>query len=483
MNIDRLAVPVGRKLRGWTLLAATLLVASLLLAGAARLPAGGSGRAGSASRAEGQAVQSQPQDAALEAKALRIEKSLLSRCLLPNGYFAMFTLPGMKDAEQLLREAKWPKWPAPSGLPEWFHPESHPEFGPEAYHVYENSNQAEGIFIAAMSYRYAATKDPDAARSARIAFRALCKPFDWAISVGDPGFFPKPYGGMQGWFATRKGYHETSLDQTFIPSYGLWQFAQRVATPEEQQRILHYFQLQGHWWINNHYVYMYSGKLRQTWDPAKPYRSHAFKLLMPMYAGGKGTHDQDLVQEVKARMKEALDAGTLPLQSQYMPEMKDYLFWAQGAAYFMSQSDFAYPDYWRNLIEGYWRAAKSSWLPSIGAAVAMGQFDALQWRLLPYPPGPSPDPQWGFQGPIPSPDFSCNHAWLALKAYELGLDKDGPKYARAILDKFDENNMSEIWDLDHKLPPQISWRSQHILTQGLAAWLEAYWKGRLLKVW
>jgi hypothetical protein len=194
-------------------------------------------------------------------------------------------------------------------------------------------------------------------------------------------------------------------------------------------------------------------------------------------------HDRVLMQEVKARMEEALDAGTLPLKSQYMPETKDYTCWAQGAAYFMGQSNFAYADYWRNLIEGYWRAAKSSLLPRVGLSVAMGQFDVLKWRLLLYRPGPSPDPQCGFRGPIPSRDFSCDHAWLALEPYQLGLDKDGPRYARAILERLDANNMTEIRDLDQRLPAQIVWRSQIILSQSLGAWLQAYWKGRLLKLW
>jgi hypothetical protein len=236
----------SNKQRRWTPIALSLLAASLLLAGIVRLSGFGSGRPGSTKDPEYRLIQSQPVDPTLEAKARHIESALLIRCLLPNGYFAQYTFPGIGDAEQLLREANWPKWPTPYGVPTWFHTETRPEIGPEAYQLYENSNYAEGVFLTAMAYRYAATKDPRAADAARIAIRALCKQFDWAISAGDPGFFPKPYGGMQGWFATRAGYHETSLDQTFIPSYGLWQFAERVATPKERQPILHYLQLQGH---------------------------------------------------------------------------------------------------------------------------------------------------------------------------------------------------------------------------------------------
>lgn len=448
------------------------------------LPTSKGERSGSTTGGGGHPIQLRPVDYALETKAARIERALFARFLLPNGYFAQYTFPGMHSVKQLLQGAKWPKWPTPSGLPEWFQPEAHSEFGAEAYQLYEDSNYTTGLFLTAMTYRYNATKDAGAAQAARIAYHALSLLFDWAISLGDPGFFPKPYGGMQGWFATREGYHETSLDQTFVPSCGLWQFAEKVATPKERQRILYYLQLRGHWWINNHYTYTYSGKKAQSvWNPAKPYRSSVFKLLMPMYAGGKGMHDGALIAEVKARVKEALDAGTLPLESQYMPSTKDYTLWAQSALYFMTETDFAYQDYWRNLIEGYWLAAKSSLLPSVGLSVAMGQFNALQWRLMTYKPGPSTDGQWGYEGPIPSPGFSVLHAWLALTAYELGIDKEGPAYARSFLERPDENNMTEIWNLDHRLPPQIAWRSRTIQSQNLATWLAAYWKGRLLNVW
>jgi len=440
----------------------------------------------------------------LAARARRIEKAILSKCVLPDGYFVWYTMrPKMQDARRFIRAGKWPNWPNGSSLPDHFKLADHAEFGAEVYHLYEDSNYAAGKFLTAMAYRYAAsekaTEKAEAAKSARLAFRALCEPFDWAVSVNDPGFFPKPYGGLSGWFATREGYHETSLDQTIAPSYGLWEFSRKVGTQEERARVLRYLQLQGHWWIKNRYTYIYGGAPRLAWpaptpvpagsrvefwtDPAKPYRSQVFKLLMPMHVAAKALKDEALMLEVKTKMRQAMAAGTLPLQDQYMPETKDYNQWAHAAAYFMDESDIADRAYWLKLIDGYWRAGKSTLMPAVGLSLAMGQFNAIKWRLEPYQPGKSSDPQWGFQGAIPSPTSSCENAWLALLAYELGLDDDAPQFARGILEKLDETNLSEIWDPENNLPPDIRWRSQIIPTEGLGIWLAAYWKGRLLDVW
>jgi hypothetical protein len=440
----------------------------------------------------------------LAAKANRIEKAILSKCILPDGYFVWYTMrPNMQDARKFIQPGKWPNWPNGSGLADHFKPSEHPEFGPEVYHLYEDSNYAAGKFITAMAYRYAATEKStekkQAAQSARVAYRALCQPLDWAISVGEEGFFPKPYGGLRGWFSKPEGYHETSLDQTIAPCYGLWEFSRKVATPEERNRILRYLQLQGHWWIQNRYTYLYGGVPRLAWpapspvpqgkkaeswvDPAKPYRSQVFKILMPMHVAAKGMNDEALMLEVKTKMSQAIAAGTLPLQDQYMPETKDYNQWAHAAAYFMNESDIAERDYWLKLIHGYWRAAKSTLMPAVGLSLAMGRFNATTWRLEPYEPGKSSDPQWGFQGAIPSPTSSCENAWLGLLAYELGLDDQAPTFAQGILEKLDETNLTEIWDLDHNLPADIRWRTEIIPTEGLGIWLAAYWKGRLLGVW
>ena len=75
--------------------------------------------------------RNRPEDAALTAKARRIEKAVLSRCILPDGYFAYYTLrPGMWDPRKFIRAGQWPRWPTPRGLPDHFKPEDHPEFGP-----------------------------------------------------------------------------------------------------------------------------------------------------------------------------------------------------------------------------------------------------------------------------------------------------------------------------------------------------------------
>jgi hypothetical protein len=268
-----------------------------------------------------------------------------------------------------------------------------------------------------------------------------------------------------------------------IPCFGLWQFWQKVATEQEAERIANYFRLSGHWWMGNDYLHMYGGKLKPAFDPERPYRSGIYKVFVAMHAGAKATGDSELLAEVERRVVKAIRAGTLRLYDQYMPETKDYVNWAQGAYYFMTQSDIADRDYWLDLIDGYWRAAKTTLLPDIGLSMAMGQFDAQEWRLRPYQPGDSADPQWGYQGPIPSPAMSCDNAWLGILAYELGLDDDAPAWARAILGKLDETNLAEVLDLKGDLPPVIRWRSQVIPTEAVAEWLGCYWHGRLVGAW
>ena len=408
----------------------------------------------------------------LAAKAQRLETAVLTKCLDPDGLLLFFTRrPDMGPPDEVIRQID-------------------PGFVPHVtaidravYFKYENSNQAAGKFIAAMSYRYAATQDPAAAASARVPFRHLCKAFDWAIAVGEPGFLPKVYGGLRGEYARRETYHETSLDQMGIPCFGLWQFWQKVATTQEAERIANYFRLAGHWWMSHDYLHMYGGKLKPAFDSARPYRSGIYKIFVAMHAGAKATNDAALLAEVERWVGKAIKADTLRLYDQYMPETKDYVNWAQGAYYFMTESEIAGRDYWLDLIDGYWRAAKTSLLPDIGLSMAMGQFDAQAWRLKPYQSGDSIDPQWGYQGPIPSPAMSCDNAWLGILAYELGLDDDAPAWSRAILEQLDETNLAEVLDLKDDLPAVIRWRSQIIPTEAVGQWLGCYWHGKLVGAW
>ena len=406
----------------------------------------------------------------LSAKARRIEQAILKKCVDPDGFLVWFTRrPDMGPADDVVEGIEW----SPHV----------PDLDREAYFGYENANQAAGKFITAMSYRYAATGEQDAAESARVPFRHLCKAFDWAISVGDPGFLPKVYGGLRGRYGLRETYHETSLDQTGTPCYGLWRFWEEVATKEEGERIARYFRLLGHWWIDRNYEYVYGGMPRLAFDLQRPYRSGVFKVLMPMHAGGRATGDAELVAEVEKYVRRGMEQKTLPLYDQYMPETKDYINWAQGAYYFMTESDLADRDYWLGLIDGYWRAGRSTLLPDTGLSMAMGQFDAQEWRVRPYQAGDSPDPQWGYQGAIPSPSMSCDNAWLGILAYQLGLDDGAPAWSRAILERLDETLLSEVCDVNDDLPPVIRWRSQIILTEALAQWLGCYWHGKLVGAW
>ena len=406
----------------------------------------------------------------LSARAQRLEGAVLRHCVDPDGFLIWFTRrPDLAPADDVIQGIDWS-------------PHVH-DLEREAYFGYENANQAAGKFITARSYRYAATHTPEASESAHVPFRHLCKAFDWAISVGDPGFLPKVYGGLRGKYALRETYHETSLDQTGTPCYGLWQFWQKVATPKEADRIAHYFRLMGHWWVDCGYEYIYGGRPSPAFDPERPYRSGLYKILMPMHAGAQATGDSELLAEVEKHLGTGIAQETLPLYDQYMPETKDYINWAQGAYYFMTQSDIADRDYWLGLIDGYWRAAKTTLLPDLGLSMAMGQFDAREWRLRPYRPGDSPDPQWGYQGPIPSPSMSCDNAWLGILAYELGLDDEAPAWSRAILEKLDETNLSEVLDVNDDLPAVIRWRSQIILTEAIAQWLGCYWHGKGVGAW
>ena len=115
--------------------------------------------------------------------------------------------------------------------------------------------------------------------------------------------------------------------------------------------------------------------------------------------------------------------------------------------------------------------------------MAMGQFDAQEWRLKPYQSGDSTDPQWGYQGPIPSPSMSCDNAWLGILAYELGLDDNALAWSRAILERLDETNLSQLLDLKGDLPAVIRWRSQIITTEAVGQWLGCYWHGKLVGAW
>ncbi len=153
--------------------------------------------------------------------------------------------------------------------------------GPEPHQwmSYENSPFIAGLFLAAQSYRYQATKDPEALAYARRAYEAVDK--DYRLNEASPadsgpvqkagivevatrgagptgGFFCKPYYG--------EATDHTSTEQHFGPLFGLYHYW-KIAPPETRERIREIFSAVSRRWRAGYRINYFG----ETWNLEESY--------------------------------------------------------------------------------------------------------------------------------------------------------------------------------------------------------------------
>ncbi|MFN7925347.1 MAG: hypothetical protein U0Q16_34935 [Bryobacteraceae bacterium] len=117
------------------------------------------------------------------------------------------------------------------------------------HYNYENSPMISGIFLAGQSYRYLATKDPEALEYAARAFRSIEVNYSFGEQAADqPGVLMQRSGSIDpndrfsaraGWISKPYGQMmttQTSTEQNFGPVWGLYTYRQ-IAPAQTRARV------------------------------------------------------------------------------------------------------------------------------------------------------------------------------------------------------------------------------------------------------
>lgn len=115
---------------------------------------------------------------------------------------------------------------------------------------HENVGMCSGAFLAAMIWKYRATKNQEALEKARRTFRGIKWLFDISQEIDD-GFYCKCYGG--------KLSNQISSDQYIYTFAGLNEFMV-FAGHEERSQCVEMIEKMARYWIRKDYSYPYYGK-------------------------------------------------------------------------------------------------------------------------------------------------------------------------------------------------------------------------------
>lgn len=120
---------------------------------------------------------------------------------------------------------------------------------------YENSGMTSGAYLAALSYQYRVTEDPEVLERASRTFRGLCHFYDIGRELQE-GFFPKAYGGR---FST-----EISTDQYLYAIKGMMAYLP-IASAEDAAAIRRMIPKMVDFWVERDYRYDYFGIENMQW--------------------------------------------------------------------------------------------------------------------------------------------------------------------------------------------------------------------------
>ena len=118
------------------------------------------------------------------------------------------------------------------------------------YMSYENVGMCSGAYLAALVWKYKATKDFGVLKKAYRAFRGIKWLYDISRNIED-GFYCKCYGG--------KVSEQVSSDQYIYTFAGLDQFME-VADTETAKQCRDMCETMVRWWIRKNYSYPYFGE-------------------------------------------------------------------------------------------------------------------------------------------------------------------------------------------------------------------------------
>jgi hypothetical protein len=369
--------------------------------------------------------------------------------------------------------------------------------------MYEDSNYCGNRFLMAMVWRQLALGPGDTAGRTAVTRAYLASILSAQRGAAlEPGYWPKPYGGLRGPNAVGVGYTETSVDQAYSPVIALHTYCRAgLATPEQQVEITHRLIDHGHWWIRHEYRYDFLGKVwsvfganpgemrgeargaRRFGKISSP--SSALKIPVGLHrahgmaAGG----DEQLLRDALDIIAQASQDGAFAMHRGPRGETKELYHWARMYSYCQDHLDLSSLQDWPTLIGECWRAAVTTILPS-GLCIGQGEFLA-DGTIAKYEPGPIDDVHHNYWcTDAPHPPSTAQMACLAMLMHSRG-EVGAAEIGRALLSALTPVTVSDIdgyiYDREEQMPPVVreTRMEPRFNTRTVVFWLEAYWLGRL----
>lgn len=387
--------------------------------------------------------------------------------------------------------------------------------GPWDYLHGENSISASGLYLAAQSFRFEATKSKAAMAQARKAFRSLDLIYRMGEAAGKPGWMCKPYGFRPS--------PQTSGDQYLDACWGLWSF-RRIASVEERRRIAQMFISFADYWRNVDYVLSYFGS---HWDQKSETGSYNAVYAMINACAYSFSKSAVHLREFEKWMSRATWTKTTAIETLRSKalEQKKKTGKAEvvpySAAYSLAK-DLLKPGEilcWETVIHAKFVAVAGDLIVQSGTSDLSGKLGEITrrwwsewtygmdenllgyywfavdlvndtWRPLPRTEL-LPKEKWLFGDPFTSyisharwNEPLCRFMISSVIANQHNAGQQIPPVARRMVGSLDPVHLHWIVDLDGKqLPPELSYYGQCLSSEAPGSFLAAYWKGRKDRLW
>lgn len=358
--------------------------------------------------------------------------------------------------------------------------------------AYENVGMVSGAFLAAMVWKYRATKDPVALDKAYRTFNGIKWLFDLSQEIDD-GFYCKCYGG--------KLSDQMSSDQYVYTFVGLDQFM-AFADFEKRRQCADMIEKMVRFWMRRRYSYPYFGK-SLDW-PLE--RFPVFVWLAWRHTGKKEFLDEfnrlrnlpvvrkkipfgDLTWEERLRTVETRDPA-FPFEKnstirvlRMNPENTESGFLSLEA---LLEYDAPERELWLDKTRKMFDRDRR-WIADDGYAMDSALYDVetgeiREVREIKHVPDFDDPEKWRFPGLIGwirSAMHSAMFARAAVAIHAYFPEAGALRTAADILDKLKRENLHWFHDVDGKqYPDDLKWMDDVYSGDAVTHWLWAYWEAR-----
>lgn len=359
----------------------------------------------------------------------------------------------------------------------------HPLAGTPAYAMYEDANYVANRYLISQVWRWRATHTVESRTHAEAACRATLLPYREA-AVHEKGYWPKPYGALQGENAIDRNYTETSVDQAYSPVIALWRYCQHLADEERKREIAEALHAHAHWWMARDYRYTYLGETWNVFGTRIDSPSAALKIPIGMHIAYRLTGDTQLRDECVRIIRQGCADGAFVMHRGPRGEIKDLYHWAEMYDYFLRETELADETDWKGHIRACWQYGKST-IQADGLCIGMGDFRPAG-HIARYAPGPIEDVHHGYwKTDARHPASTAQMAGLAMLAAELDLDAEADSLGLSLLASIQPEMAGDIngylYAQPRQMPPIIREDPPpaFLNIRTLVFWLDAYWRARL----